>query len=108
LTRRLDITAVDLPNRVSAVNGPLPNEVKTTGMIAKNASPCILAIGFYARDNIYTQWLISTYLDTYMKDTLKRIQGVADVILFGEREYPMRLWLDPSQMAAGDLRLLTW
>ena len=100
LTRSLDIAAVDVQNRVSAVNGRLPNEVKTTGVvITKNASSFILAIGFYTLDNRYSQRFISNYLDIYVKDALKRIHGVADVIIFGERKYSMRLWLDPSQLA---------
>lgn len=104
LTRSLDIAAVDVQNRVSAVNGRLPNEVKTTGVvITKNASSFILAAGFYTTDNRYSQRFISNYLDIYVKDALKRIHGVADVIIFGERKYSMRLWLDPSQMAARGL-----
>jgi HAE1 family hydrophobic/amphiphilic exporter-1 len=104
LTRSLDIAAVDVQNRVSAVNGRLPNEVKTTGVvITKNASSFILAAGFYTADNRYNQRFISNYLDIYVKDALKRIRGVADVIIFGERKYSMRLWLDPSQMAARGL-----
>ena len=46
---------------------------------------------------------ISNYLDIYVKDALKRIQGVADVQIFGERKYSMRLWLDPSRLAARGL-----
>jgi HAE1 family hydrophobic/amphiphilic exporter-1 len=104
LTRSLDIAAVDVQNRVSAVNGRLPNEVKTTGVvITKNASSFILAAGFYTADNRYTQKFISNYLDIYVKDALKRIKGVADVIIFGERKYSMRLWLDPSRLAARGL-----
>jgi hydrophobic/amphiphilic exporter-1 (mainly G- bacteria), HAE1 family len=104
LTRSLDIAAVDVQNRVSAVNGRLPNEVKTTGVIiTKNASSFIMAAGFYTADNRYTQGFISNYLDIYVKDALKRIHGVADVIIFGERKYSMRLWLDPAQMAARGL-----
>ncbi len=104
LTRSLDIAAVDVQNRVSAVNGRLPNEVKTTGVvITKNASSFILAAGFYTADNLYTQRFISNYLDIYVKDALKRIKGVADVIIFGERKYSMRLWLDPSRLAARGL-----
>jgi len=104
LTRSLDIAAVDVQNRVSAVNGRLPNEVKTTGVvITKNASSFIMAAGFYTADNRYTQRFISNYLDIYVKDALKRIQGVADVIIFGERKYSMRLWLDPSRLAARGL-----
>ena len=104
LTRSLDIAAVDVQNRVSAVTGRLPNEVKTTGVvITKNASSFILAAGFYTADNRYTQRFISNYLDIYVKDALKRIKGVADVIIFGERKYSMRLWLDPSRLAARGL-----
>jgi HAE1 family hydrophobic/amphiphilic exporter-1 len=104
LTRSLDIAAVDIQNRVSAVNGRLPNEVKTTGVvITKNASSFIMAVGFYTADNRYSQRFISNYLDIYVKDALKRISGVADVIIFGERKYSMRLWLDPGKMAARGL-----
>ena len=43
---------------------------------------------------------MSNYLDIYVKDALKRIPGIADVIIFGERKYSMRLWLDPDRLAA--------
>ena len=38
---------------------------------------------------------ISNYLDVYVKDALKRVPGVGDVLIFGERKYAMRVWLDP-------------
>jgi hydrophobic/amphiphilic exporter-1 (mainly G- bacteria), HAE1 family len=47
----------------------------------------------------YSTLFLSNYLDVYVKDSLKRIPGVADVIIFGERKYSMRLWLDPVRMA---------
>ena len=104
LTRPLDIAAVDVQNRVSAVNGRLPNEVKTTGVvITKIASNFVLGAGVFTRDNRYTEGFISNYLDIYVKDALKRIHGVADVIIFGERKYSMRLWLDPARLAARGL-----
>ena len=104
LTRPLDIAAVDVQNRVSAVTGRLPNEVKTTGVvITKIASSFVLGAGVFARDNRYTQGFISNYLDIYVKDALKRIHGVADVVIFGERKYSMRLWLDPARLAANSL-----
>ena len=46
---------------------------------------------------------MSNYLDVYVKDSLKRVPGVADVIIFGERKYSMRLWLDPVRMAGRGL-----
>ncbi|HEY4962129.1 MAG TPA: multidrug efflux RND transporter permease subunit [Terriglobales bacterium] len=104
LTRSLDIAAVDIQNRVSAVSGRLPNEVKTTGVvITKIASSFVLGAGVYARDNRYSQGFISNYLDIYVKDALKRLKGVADVVIFGERKYSMRLWLDPARLAARGL-----
>ncbi len=104
LTRSLDIAAVDIQNRVSAVNGRLPNEVKTTGVvITKVSSSFVLGAGVFTRDNRYSDQFISNYLDIYVKDALKRLKGVADVVIFGERKYSMRLWLDPARLAARGL-----
>ena len=46
---------------------------------------------------------MSNYLDVYVRDSLKRVPGVADVIIFGERKFSMRLWLDPVRMAGRGL-----
>src|SRR5205085_9984017 len=43
---------------------------------------------------------MSNYVDVYVRDALKRVPGVSDVIIFGERKYSMRLWLDPLRLAA--------
>jgi len=56
-----------------------------------------------ADNNKYSTLFMSNYLDIYVKDSLKRIPGVADVIIFGERKYSMRLWLDPVRMAGRGL-----
>jgi HAE1 family hydrophobic/amphiphilic exporter-1 len=104
LTRPLDIAAVDVQNRVSQVLGRLPNEVKNTGVtVTKVATSFIGAVGFYSEDNRYSTQFISNYVDIYVKNALKRIHGVADVEIFGERKYSMRLWLDPSRLAARGL-----
>jgi hydrophobic/amphiphilic exporter-1 (mainly G- bacteria), HAE1 family len=104
LTRPLDIAAVDVQNRVSSVLGRLPNEVKNTGVtVNKVSTSFIMAAGFYSRDNRYNNEFISNYIDIYVKDDLKRIKGVADVRIFGERKYSMRLWLDPARLAARGL-----
>jgi HAE1 family hydrophobic/amphiphilic exporter-1 len=104
LSRNLDLAAVDVQNRVSTVMGRLPNEVKTTGVtIGKNSSSFVLAAGFYGDRNQYDNEFISNYLDVYVKDALKRINGVGDVLIFGERKYSMRLWVDPVRLAARNL-----
>jgi HAE1 family hydrophobic/amphiphilic exporter-1 len=100
LTRPLDIAAVDVQNRVSGVLGRLPNEVKNTGVtVTKVSTSFIMAAGFYSLENRYDPEFISNYIDIYVKDAMKRIQGVADVQIFGERKYSMRLWLDPARLA---------
>ena len=97
LTRPLDLAAVDVQNRVQGVMGRLPDEVKTTGItINKVARSFVLAAGFYSQGNRYNDEFISNYIDIYVKDAIKRIEGVADVQIFGERKYSMRLWLDPN------------
>ena len=104
LTRPLDIAAVDVQNRVSSVSGRLPNEVKNTGVtVTKVATSFIGAVGFYSEDNRYSTQFMSNYVDIYVKNAIKRIHGVADVQIFGERKYSMRLWLDPSRLAARGL-----
>ncbi|MFZ0314537.1 MAG: multidrug efflux RND transporter permease subunit [Candidatus Korobacteraceae bacterium] len=104
LTRPLDLAAVDVQNRVQGVMGRLPDAVKNTGVtINKVSTSFVLAAGFYSNDNRYSEEFISNYIDIYVKDAIKRIPGVADAQIFGERKYSMRLWLDPSRLAARGL-----
>jgi hydrophobic/amphiphilic exporter-1 (mainly G- bacteria), HAE1 family len=103
-TRDVDLAAVDVQNRVNQALGRLPNEVKNTGIIiTKQFSGFVLAAGMYADRGQYDSLFISNYLDIYVKDALKRVPGVGDATLFGERKYAMRLWLDPSRLAARGL-----
>ncbi len=100
----LDIAAVDVQNRVSAATGRLPQAVNNTGItITKANSNFVFAAAFFAQDGRYSDLFISNYLDVYVKDALKRIPGVGDVVIFGERRYAMRLWLDPARLAARGL-----
>jgi len=100
VSRNVDLAAVDVQNRVNQALGRLPNEVKNTGVIiSKQISGFVLAAGVYSDAGQYDSLFLSNYMDVYVKDSLKRISGVGDVIIFGERKYAMRLWLDPSRMA---------
>jgi HAE1 family hydrophobic/amphiphilic exporter-1 len=100
LDRNLDIAAVDVQNRTSASLGRLPGEVQSTGVtINKNSGSFVLAAGFYAEGDKYEPLFISNYLDVHVVDALKRIKGVGNVMIFGERKYAMRLWLDPLKLA---------
>jgi HAE1 family hydrophobic/amphiphilic exporter-1 len=104
VTRDPDLAAIDVQNRVSQAEARLPNEVKQVGVtVQKTSSGFVLGAGVYAEHGEYDPLFLSNYLDVYVRDALKRIEGVADVIIFGERKYSMRLWLDPDRLAARGL-----
>src|SRR6185437_14952661 len=104
LDRNLDVAAVDVQNRASTALGRLPAEVQTTGVsITKNTGSFVVAYGFYADNHQYDNLFISNYLDLYVRDAIKLVKGVGNVIIFGERKYAMRLWLDPVRLAARNL-----
>jgi hydrophobic/amphiphilic exporter-1 (mainly G- bacteria), HAE1 family len=100
----LNIAAVDVQNRVASAQGRLPQEVKNTGVtITKANSNFVFGAAFLSKDGRYSDLFISNYVDVYVKDALKRVPGVGDVIIFGERKYAMRIWLDTDRLAARDL-----
>jgi HAE1 family hydrophobic/amphiphilic exporter-1 len=104
IERDPDLAAVDVQNRVNQVLGRLPAEVRTTGVtVTKQAAGFMGGLGFFSRDNRYSSQFISNYLDLYVRDALKRVPGVGNVLIFGERKYAMRLWLDPTRLAARGL-----
>ena len=104
VTRNIDLAAVDIQNRLSLAEGRLPNEVKQVGIqVLKQSSNWVLGAGMYSEGNRYDAQFLSNYIDLYIKDELKRIPGVGDVFVFGERKFAMRLWLDPDRLAARSL-----
>ena len=101
LTRDPDLAAVDIQNRVNTAQGRLPAAVKAVGIsVAKSSNNFVFGAAVFSPEGRYTPLYMSNYLDVYVKDALKRVPGVADVIIFGERKYSMRLWLDPVRMAS--------
>ena len=101
ITRDQDVAAVDVQNRVNQALGRMPAEVRTTGItVSKQSTGFVMAVGVFAEKAEYDSLFLSNYLDIYVKDALKRVPGVSDVVIFGERKYAMRLWLDPDRLAA--------
>ena len=99
-----DLAAVDVQNRVNSALGRMPLEVRTNGItVSKGSAGFLAGIGFYSDNNRYSSLFISNYLDRYVRDGLKRVPGVANVIIFGERRFAMRLWLDPNRLAGRGL-----
>src|SRR6201984_1875252 len=100
LNRDPDLAAVDIQNRVNTAQGRLPNTVKANGIsIVKASNNFVFGAAVFSPDGRYPPLFLSNYLDVYVKDSLKRVKGVADVIIFGERKYSMRMWLDPGRKA---------
>jgi len=100
VTRDVDLASVDVQNRVNQALGRLPNAVKNTGIIiTKQTSGFVFGAGVYSENGQYDSLFLSNYLDVYVRDSLKRVKGVGDVIIFGERKYAMRVWLDPARLA---------
>ena len=104
-----DLAAVDVQNRVNQTLGRLPVDVRNNGIaVTKNTSGFLMGVGFFSPESRYDTLFISNYLDRYVRDAIKRVPGVGNVIIFGERKFAMRLWLDPGRLAgrrltAGDV-----
>jgi hydrophobic/amphiphilic exporter-1 (mainly G- bacteria), HAE1 family len=104
INRDPDLATVDIENRVNTAQGRLPAAVKAVGITtAKSSQNFVFGAAIISDNNKYSTLFMSNYLDIYVRDALKRIPGVADVIIFGERKYSMRLWLDPVRMAGRGL-----
>ena len=104
LTRNPDLATVDIQNRVNTAQGRLPAAVKAIGITTQKTSQnFVFGAAVISDNNKYSTLFMSNYLDVYVRDALKRIPGVADVIVFGERKFSMRLWLDPVRMAGRGL-----
>ncbi|HYO72064.1 MAG TPA: multidrug efflux RND transporter permease subunit [Archangium sp.] len=99
-TRDLEVAAVDVQNRVSRAASRLPAQVNQTGIVVNKASSqMLLTLGLSSPDNRYDAKFISNYADVNLKDAIKRVRGVGEVRIFGERKFSMRLWLDPTELA---------
>src|SRR5881394_3768257 len=99
-TRDLDVAAVDVQNRISQAEGLLPNEVKQVVIsVTKVSNNFVLGAAAFAEHGEYDPLFISNYVDRFVRDELKRVPGVGDIIAFGVGRYAMRLWLDPDKLA---------
>jgi len=101
VTRDQDVAAVEVQNRVNQQLGRMPAEVRTTGItVQKQSTGFIMAVGVFSEKGAYDSLFLSNYVDVNIKDAVKRVPGVGDVVVFGERKFSMRLWLDPDRLAA--------
>jgi HAE1 family hydrophobic/amphiphilic exporter-1 len=96
----VDIGAVDVQNRVSQATAQLPSVVNQVGITIQKQNPnFIMAVNLYSPDGSIDPITLSNYAYLQLVDPLKRLPGVSDVTIFGERRYSMRIWLDPEKLA---------
>ncbi len=100
----LDKAQVLVQNRVALAEPKLPDEVKRQGISVKKRSPDLsLVVGLVSPDKRYDSVYLSNYALLQIKDTLARLPGVGEMIVFGARDYSMRLWLNPDKLAARNM-----
>jgi len=100
----LNMAQVLVQNRVAMAQPILPELVNRKGVTVKKKSPNVLMIvNLFSpkggRDNLY----LSNYATIQLRDELSRLKGVGDITYLGQRDYSMRLWLDPERMSAHHL-----
>jgi HAE1 family hydrophobic/amphiphilic exporter-1 len=96
----LETAAVDVQNRVSQASPRLPGIVNQGGItVQKQNNNFTLAVNVYSPDDSVDLITLSNFAYLQMADNLKRVPGVGDVQIFGERRYAMRVWLDPDRLA---------
>src|SRR5262245_32092293 len=104
LGTNLDTAQVLVQNRVAVAEPRLPEDVRRIGItVRKNSPDLLMVIHLSSPDASRDQLYISNYATLQVKDVLARLDGVGDVRVFGSRDYSMRIWLDPNQVAAYDL-----
>jgi multidrug efflux pump len=100
----LSFAQVLVQNRVNLALPQLPDVVKQTGVTTRKRSPEILLIvSLRSPDGSKDQLYLSNYALIQLRDELLRVDGVGDVIMFGQRDYAMRIWVDPDKLYARNL-----
>jgi hydrophobe/amphiphile efflux-1 (HAE1) family protein len=96
-----NIDQVNVQNRIQLAEPLLPPEVQDEGLsVRSSASSFVMAINLYSPNKKYDQVFISNYAYMHLQQQIARIPGVGNTNIFGEREYAMRVWLNPTRMTA--------
>jgi HAE1 family hydrophobic/amphiphilic exporter-1 len=97
----LDKAQVLVQNRGAIATPRLPPEVRALGVTTLKSSPdLMMVVHMLSPDETYDQLYVSNYARNNVRDILLRLDGVGDLIIFGERQYSLRVWLDPEKLAA--------
>src|SRR6202171_1053822 len=100
----LNIAQVLVPHRVSLAQPILPALVQRRGISVKKKSPSVLMIvNLFSPNGSHDNLYLSNYATIQLRDELSRLPGVGDITYLGQRDYSMRVWLDPQKMAVNGL-----
>ncbi len=103
----LNTALVMVQNRVALAMPQLPTQVQNQGITVRKRTPDILMIvNFFSPDERYDDIYLSNYATINVKDELLRVPGVSDITYQGQRDYSIRIWLNPQKMAARDITAL--
>ena len=103
----LNLAQVMVQNRVSLAIPLLPDVVRQTGVTTKKRSPDILlTVSVNSPNNRYDQLYLSNFALMRIKDELSRLPGISEVLVFGQRDYSARVWVDPDKLAVLGLTVM--
>src|SRR5476649_504001 len=95
----LDIAQVQVQNRVAIAQPRLPADVRNIGVTVSKSSPdLMMVVHLISPDKSRDQLYISNYATLEIKDAVTRVDGVGSIVVFGSRDYSMRIWLDPDRL----------
>ncbi len=96
----VDLAANNVANRVRLAEPRLPEEVRRNGVtVQKQSTSFIQIVTFTSPDGTYDSTFLSNYASVNLLEPLKRVPGVGNVIIFGARDFAMRIWLRPDLLA---------
>jgi hydrophobe/amphiphile efflux-1 (HAE1) family protein len=99
LGTNLDIAQVQVQNRAAIAQPRLPADVRNIGVTVTKSSPdLLLAVNLYSDDHSRDTLFMSNYATLEIKDALTRVDGVGSIVVFGGRDFAMRIWLDPGRL----------
>jgi multidrug efflux pump len=100
----LDMAQVQVQNRVAVALPRLPEEVRRLGVTVRKRSPSItMIIHLLSPSGKYDDIYLNNYAFLQVKDVLARLPGVGEAMVFGLRDYSMRIWIDPDKASARNL-----
>jgi hydrophobic/amphiphilic exporter-1 (mainly G- bacteria), HAE1 family len=96
----LDIAAADVQNLVQSSIGQLPATVQQLGItVAKNSGAFVMGIALTSDRKSLDTLTLSNYAQLNITNNISRVPGVSQVIIFGQRQYAMRIWVNPIKLA---------